>query len=189
MSATHTTFDAAKHGFRFVNSFSLGPFRLGLCGGMCFAALDRWYAGVKAPTRIVPPNRGTPLWRELVRRQLDSFHGLKVPFMAWSWQRKTDEALYSCTRWWELLLASNAIKAGHPAVLCLIRAKRGESPTRNHQVVATGIVKDDLGIVVKVYDPNRPFVANELWIGDDGRMRQLTGEPLRGFFVIGYQAE
>ena len=184
-----TAFTAESHGFRFRNSFSLGRLHFGLCGGMAFAALDRFYDGTPPPRTITPPRRGSPLFRELLRRQIDSFRGLKVPAKVLRWQRWSDLRLISHTLWNELPRITNALAAGHPVVLCLIRAERRESPTHNHQVLATGFVKDGLGTAIKVYDPNYPVVTNELWIGNDGRMRQLTGEKLRGFFVIEYERE
>ena len=185
----NTGFAAEKHGFRFPNRFRLGWLLYGLCGGMCFTALARWYDGVKIPRGITPPRRGSPLFRELLWRQINSFHGLKVPAKVLRWQRWSDLRLISHTVWNELPRITNALAAGHPVVLCLIRSAKGESVLHNHQVLATGFVKDGLGTAIKVYDPNYPVVTNELWIGDDGRMRQLTGEKLRGFFVIEYERE
>ena len=44
----------------------------GLCGGMCFAALDRYFTGREIPKITTPPKDGTPLFEEILRRQIDS---------------------------------------------------------------------------------------------------------------------
>ena len=52
---------------------AIGDAANGLCGGMAFAALDLWFAGLRPGADVLPPVEGTPVFRYLVRRQLDSF--------------------------------------------------------------------------------------------------------------------
>jgi hypothetical protein len=52
---SHTTFKPSKHGFHFKNSFK-GPIQ-GLCGGMVWAALDRYFGNVNKP---IPGNTEPP---------------------------------------------------------------------------------------------------------------------------------
>src|SRR5690242_2954322 len=86
-----TGFLPSEHGFAFGNSWPEGPavsvplgagaLRIGtlgignagrgLCGGMVFAALDYWHAGVAPPAER--PEPGTPLFRVIVRRLVDSW--------------------------------------------------------------------------------------------------------------------
>src|ERR1019366_10575293 len=84
-------FSAAVNGFAFANRWphvpplrfrvggpvplelAIGDAAKGLCGGMAFAAVDLWLAGVWPAADPLPPAEDTPAFRYLVRRQLDSF--------------------------------------------------------------------------------------------------------------------
>ena len=100
MSQVQTKFTPAANGFKFVNRFEfklpvkftlplagtidLNDVVLGLCGGMCFAALDQFYAGA-APIGVANPGDLDPKTLiYLCDRQLDS---LKIPtllkFIEW----------------------------------------------------------------------------------------------------------
>src|SRR5262245_60760101 len=83
----------SKSGFRFANRWPSGPARtwhLGLvhlgigdvgrgrCGGMAFAARDRFERGEDAPPDPVAPEAGSGLFTEVVDRQFDSFGRLLV---------------------------------------------------------------------------------------------------------------
>jgi len=50
----------------------VGNASAGLCGGMVFAALDYWYAGIVPPSAQPAPK--TPLYKFLVQRIIDSWH-------------------------------------------------------------------------------------------------------------------
>jgi len=51
---------------------NIGNAASGLCGGMVFAVLDFWHAGIQPPaTRPAP---GEPLYRYIVQRLVDSWH-------------------------------------------------------------------------------------------------------------------
>ncbi len=75
-----TRFDPTVHGFKFVNRFTVpvemlgfnfGSFS-GLCGGMAYAALDYYNAGITIPQQNYMPARGMPLYDYLLNRQLNS---------------------------------------------------------------------------------------------------------------------
>src|SRR5262249_58968229 len=54
-----------------IGSIGIGNAARGLCGGMVFAALDYWHAGVVPPGGR--PHPGTPLFRFVVRRLIASW--------------------------------------------------------------------------------------------------------------------
>ncbi len=217
-------FRPSVHGLPFPNAFPpgptlrLGPFdprtvgfgdaSAGLCGGMALTARDLCEAGIGAPAdQAVPPANGSPRFRALVRRQVQSLDWLRVPLryldlQAWRPDPPTGPALRlhrepprveAVLREWPRIRAE--IDAGHPSVVGLIRASGG-SPwllTRNHQVLAWGWEAAEGHITLRVYDPNHPGRDDvELRVEIDGmpgtpwrdriRMTQTTGEPLLGFF-------
>jgi len=94
MAHTKTNFASQINGFRFVNRFELqfpvkfplplvGEIDLnnvvyGLCGGMCFTALDYFYAGKEVPDFSKVDEIDRKLFVYLVDRQLDS---LSIPVL------------------------------------------------------------------------------------------------------------
>ena len=86
-AGARSPFLASSDGFAFHNSWpsqpavqldtpfgklDLGNAKGGLCGGMVFAAFDYWHAGQLPPAD--QPAAGTPLYKFLVRRIVDSWH-------------------------------------------------------------------------------------------------------------------
>src|SRR4029077_7110090 len=62
----------------------IGEVAEGLCGGMCYAAADRFLRGEAAPPERGAPEAASALFREIARRQLDSLHYLAlVPTRFW----------------------------------------------------------------------------------------------------------
>lgn len=198
-----TTFNAATHAWRFGNRFELAvPLarrgRLwrtsaiyGLCGGMVFAALDYFLAGLTLPYQDESPRSGSTLLRFLRLRQWDSFHGARVPARVISWMLHQDSAVAEqSAREYTRLKA--AVERGQPAPLCLVRVGAPGNPTHNHQVLALGYEEDlTTGqVALPLYDPNRPAEEPSItFYLRDGRCEELaqsSGEPLRGFFVIDY---
>jgi hypothetical protein len=180
------------HGLRFANRFPPGPTltfagldprRLGfgdasagLCGGMALTTRDLFEAGVAVPADPTPPENGSPRFRALVRRQVESLDWFRVPLRYLDLQAlrpdpptglaallgREPPRVDALLREWPRIRAE--IDAGHPAVVGLIRASGG-SPwmlTRNHQVLAWAyeIARDGGGggeaITIHVYDPNHP---------------------------------
>src|SRR5262245_13520390 len=103
-----TGFLPSKNGFHFANNFTLKPqafgfqvasWDMGLCGGMCFAALDRFFPNTTPPPDTTPPKDGTPLFEEIFDRMLDNLVtptgeviGPKVIYEKVSdWQLRPDE--------------------------------------------------------------------------------------------------
>lgn len=168
-------FRPSVHGFRFANRWPAGPaFELragylrigigevseGLCGGMCFAVADRYLANDPAPADPVAPGPGTPLFREIVRRQLVSFDrwGL-VPARFWltllrlaigRWTGSTQIAE------WRQICAD--IDAGRPAMVGLVRSGRINpfGLTTNHQVLSYAYEASASNGTLHIYDPNHP---------------------------------
>lgn len=208
MAAIRTAFDAGEHGFRFGNRFDLSlGFRLpligrrdllriayGLCGGMCFAALDYYYANVPIPRHADVPRPGTPLRSYLWKRQLASLSPPVVPLKVVAWMLRDDEAVARVTATQEFPKVRRRIVRMHPTVLLLIRNRGVADPGENHQAVALGYDLDvSRGKVsLYLYDPNCPGKEQQLTmnLGDPSRgiEPQLSdGEPLRGFFVLDYR--
>lgn len=189
-------FVPATGGLGFANSFSSAPFwrlRLGtlvrleigdvangLCGGMTFVAADLQRAGVPPPPDTTAPPDGSPLRAWIVRRQLDSFDGGRLPFRFYSlmsplrpgretgWARLLgrlgidlhSRAHVMITREWPAI--RHSLDAGRPVSLGLVRVVSANpvALTRNHQVLAWGYDLDGSSLTLRIYDPN--------WPGDDG---------------------
>lgn len=221
-------FRPSVHGLPFVNAFPsgptmrLGPFdprsvglgdaSTGLCGGMALTARDLWEAGIVAPAaQVGVPDNGSPRFRALVRRQVQSLDWLRVPLRYLDLQalrpdpptglarrlHREPPRVEALLREWPRIRAE--IDAGHPAVVGLIRVAGGSlwSLTQNHQVLAWGWEAAERRLSIRVYDPNHPGRDDvELRLVIDGppgipwrdriRLEQSTGEPLLGFFLQPY---
>ena len=208
MAQIRTPFDACEHGFRFANrfDFSLKP-RLpligrrdllrvayGLCGGMCFAALDYYHAHVPIPGDADVPLPGAPLRSYLWKRQLATLSPPVMPLRVVVWMLRDDAGVAHLTATQEFPKVRRRIVRMQPAVLLLISTGGVADPRENHQVVATGY---DLDVstgkaTLYLYDPNHPGEEQRLTmnLGNPDRPldpQQSSGEPLRGFFVLDYE--
>ena len=176
----------SRHGLPFANAFPpgptlrLGPFdprwlgfgdaSAGLCGGMALTARDLFEAGLTAPALGEPPDNGSPRFRALVRRQVQSLDWLRVPLRYFDLQAlrpdpptgmaaclgRQPPRVVAILHEWPRIRAE--IDAGHPSVVGLVRTS-GASPWRltgNHQVLAFAYEAADAGITIRVYDPNYP---------------------------------
>jgi hypothetical protein len=211
MAPQLTAFSAPEHGFRFINRFELSfpstiPLPIfgevdlkkivyGLCGGMCFGALDYFYAQRPVPSYYQPQELPFNYELYLWDRQIDSMLPLTIPAVI-EWMIRSDQDVAArCTRF-EVPKLRRSLDRGKPAVLALIRARHGERPTENHQVLATGYDFDDATKQLKIYlyEPNHPGLTPTLDLNlsrPSGGLQisQSTGEPLRGFFVVQYAAQ
>ncbi len=213
----------SRHGFRFANRWppgptvTLGPFDLrvlgigdasaGLCGGMVSAARDLFEAGIAPPPDTEPPANGSPRFRAIVRRQVESLDWLRVPLRHYDLQafrpdpptrlaralRREPPTVVAVRDEWPKI--RDDIDAGRPPVVGLVRTA-SISPwalTRNHQVLAYGYDEAADGFRIRVYDPNHPGrddVELRATVDAPGprsaaagiRLAQSTGEPLLGFF-------
>lgn len=204
-------FQPSVHGFHFANAWpsvaaftlGFGLVRLGLgdagrgfCGGMSQGVRDRFERGELPPPAAVAPAEGTPLFAEIARRQLDSFHWLiRVPLRFW-WAsvqgaRPRDEA--TVREAWPGIRSD--IDAGRLAMIGLVRTT-GLDPFRSglgHQVVGYRYEETADRVTIGVYDPNHPGaddVTLRMARAAHGSLAlsQSTGEPLVGLLHLPYVA-
>ncbi len=218
----------STHGFRFANRWpsgptvTFGPFdprvigigdaSTGLCGGMVTTARDLFEAGIAMPPDTDPPANGSPRFRAIVRRQVESLDWLRTPLRFFDLQafrpdpmtgifgflRREPPGVVAIRDEWPRI--RNEIGGGHAPILGLIRTS-SSSPrdlTRNHQVLAYAYDEDAGGFRIGIYDPNYPGRDDvELRVstsaGPGGApgvpaLSQSTGEPLLGFFRQAYGA-
>jgi hypothetical protein len=207
-----TGFDPRTHGFHFANHFvdkvvtvpGYGEVATdGRSGGMAFAALDYWFAGLPVPShrpedfpdRTVPED-GTRLADYLYKRLFDSFATWSARQFV-TWTLAADHPTFShrgVTAWTgdELRRLRRSIDAGRPVVLGLVAARDLEELARNRQVVAYGYDHDGAGPMrVYAYDGNHPDqeVVLEAEPGAPEVAASVPGGPWRGLFVQDYASE
>ncbi|HEV2371008.1 MAG TPA: hypothetical protein VGS19_02465 [Streptosporangiaceae bacterium] len=148
---------------------NIGNAASGLCGGMVFAALDYWYAGVAAPT--ARPADGQPLFHFLVQRLVDSWHApvgvsqyylcMNLPdgntgFEVAGLQLVRDLGLAWRTikEQWPQIAAD--LDRGTPTALGLVTTASANPADLglNHQVLAYRYESSPSQVTVHVYDPN-----------------------------------
>ncbi len=208
----HTVFKPSVHGFHFHNSFHmltlpfLGDKNIGLCGGMVWAALDRYYGHTRKPIppRTTQPPTGGNIFNELFGRQLDSMRlsvtGSEILNECLEWMARPNEGhiLHPLHSIGYLVQKDEwpAVKAlldkGYPASLCLITVRVG-NPAKNHQVLAIGYIwdKSKKAVKIEVYDPNFPDEIVTLSFNLGRKNSKLSakhskGKPFRGFFHWSY---
>jgi hypothetical protein len=175
----------------------------GLCGGMCFATLDFFYAGLPLPRgqhADDQPAPKTPLRSYIWKRQMRSIVSDSARFMAWlialnyipptgpfhggpAWllARSREE--------WKKLKAS--LDAGKPVPIGLVRDTKRVYD--NHQVLAIGYDEaDEAHGTIYLYEPNCPdrVSAIDIEFGEqllDGRETCDPAMRLRGFFCETYR--
>jgi hypothetical protein len=197
----------SRHGFAFANDWPPGPAvvfatplgRLGigdvgagLCGGMVFAALDYWHAGVLPPA--ARPARGEPLYRHVVRRLVHSWRLPVGVARYYRWMLRSDPAVVRRTvdRQWPRIAAD--LDRGVPVALGVVTAAsaRPGHLVRNHQVLAYGYDVSGDGVILRVYDPNRgprDDVSIRFRTDAGARARGFAHNldldaPVRGFFRV-----
>lgn len=217
------SFLASTHGFKFPNSFSitvplpppLPPISgaYGLCGGMSFAALDYFLSCIPIPSTTSVPATGTPLYRYLFSRLLDSLghptYGMVLKFLEWT--QRPDGSVPSPIPFSgavidgvhkltvpELHATVRSLSAGNKVPLGLVYVgPLGANIWENHQVLALGATRVSPAVTqIKIYDPNYPSddtisIRCELYArGTHVRcLQQRGGRPLkvvRGFFRMPY---
>ena len=161
---------------------------------------DLYAAGVPVPADREPPANGSPRFKSIVRRQVQSLAFLTVPIrfwlrMAFGGSFGGDRARATLDHEWPRARA--AIDAGRLVPIGLIRvsARDPRNLTRNHQVIAWGYAEDGRGVTLRIYDPNWPDrddVAVTIQLDNALRptgLSQTTGEPLLGWFILPYSAK
>jgi hypothetical protein len=212
-----TGFDPRAHGFHFANDFvdkvvtipGYGEVATdGRSGGMAFAALDYWFAGLPVPShrrddfpdRAVPED-GTRLADFIHKRLFDSFATWSArQFLTWTLAEDHPTWFYPgvarSTRE-ELPLVRRSIDAGRPVVLGLVGARSLDEVASNRQVVAFGYDDDGADpsggapIRLYVYDSHHPDQEVMLSFEPGGRSVQgsAPGGPWRGLFLQDYARE
>jgi hypothetical protein len=208
-------FRASANGFRFANRWPHVPplrFRVGgpvplelavgdaangLCGGMAFASLDLWFAGVPAPPDTDPPVEGSAAFRYIVRRQLDSFELGVAParfyLLGAPWRSAASRSAEVLRR--ELPRIRRDLAVGRPVALGLVHAVSANPAAliQDHQVVVHGIEAgpEPGSLALRIYDPNLPgddSVRLTVGRGSSGDMALIYsgGPPVVAFFRQGY---
>ncbi len=214
-----TGFVPSAHGFAFANSWPDGPavsIRLGvgtrgvgtlgignagrgLCGGMVFAALDYWHAG--APPPADRPAAGTPLFRFVVRRLVDSWRVPAGVVRYYRWMllpdgdrpRRAGVRRRTTGRHWPAIKAM--LDAGVPAALGVVTVASANPLLLggNHQVLAYGYEIAGPLVTLHLYDPNvGPDDAVVIRWDSDAESASFEHNlglrlPVRGFFVTRYR--
>jgi len=177
-----------------IGSVGIGNIGRGLCGGMVFAALDYWQAGLTPPASR--PEPGTPLFRFVVRRLVSSWRIPVGVARYYRWMRLPDSDLARRTvgRQWAAVRAS--IDGGIPAALGVVTVASADPLLlgANHQVLAYGYSTTGTEVTLRVYDPNSGpddaiYIRFDLG-GLAGQARfshnLALDRPVRGFFVTKY---
>ncbi|GIH12368.1 hypothetical protein [Rugosimonospora africana] len=204
-----TAFRAGKNGFHFPNNFVNHIVTLhvplhgavdvttgGRCGGMAYAALDYFHAGLPVPTHEtgdfadgVPPD-GSVLAGYIYHRLIDSFlTGSATKFIAWTLRPDHDilrlPGVHTRTSQ-ELVRIRRSIDRGDPVVLGLLRSTLLTDLGDNHQVVCYGYDGDELHI----YDNRCPDVEGTVTRRPDGSWSLEAGDVQdrwRGLFAQDYR--
>jgi hypothetical protein len=221
--ANAESFLPSRHGFAFTNAFppqpamtvttplgklAIGNAAGGLCGGMVFAVLDYWHAGVLPPADR--PTHGEPLFRFLVRRLLHSWH-LPVGvarYYRWMMLPDGDRDLHAFGRrlltrrgvtrrttlaQWRAIAAELDRGIPVPLGVVTIASRKPTGLPHNHQVLAFGYEVSGGLVTIGVYDPNQgprdDIVIRFAEAGPDPAVFThnlgIDG-PVRGFFRTGY---
>jgi len=193
------SFPINQYGFSFPNRFKLNgknrifkvPVYYGLCGGMCFTALDAFHSQVNLPRITHPEHIPKTLYSYLLTRQLNST-SLRSLLKLVYWIFRDDRYLQAQTTNSEVPLLINHITKGHPIPIVVVRSKNFQNPTNNHQVLVLGFQQELNKLKLKTYDPNYPDCYTEIFLekspdSDQIQIIHSTGETDRGFFVNHYK--
>jgi hypothetical protein len=199
-------FNPDEHGFHFANLFNSIPVPrviqsltkkkeipfsiFGLCGGMCYTALDFYYTKTPIPPFSSVKEIPTSLWNYLFFRQMDSLY-FRDFYKYIKFTYSGDSILQRYVREISLVQIKEKMLSNQPIVLGLIRTHFLKSLTRNHQVIVTGIseVFANQSVLLTIYDPNYPLKSETISIQLSPELKIIhsTGEIDRGFFVMNYQ--
>jgi hypothetical protein len=223
-TGARSPFLASHDGFAFHNSWpsqpavvfktpfgkvDIGNAKGGLCGGMVFAALDYWHAGRLPSTE--QPAAGTPLYKFLVRRIVDSWHVPAGVAQYYQWMGLPDGdndytafgkriVVEQGVAWRTIRLQWPQIKKdldrGVPCGLGLVTvaSRKPKNLGFNHQVLAYGYDATPDRVTVRVYDPNSGQDDGAAISFDPRAPTKPTvfehninmGHPVRGFFRVAY---
>jgi hypothetical protein len=192
-----------------LGALGVGNAAAGLCGGMIFAALDYWHAGLVPPA--LRPAPGTTCYRYIVRRLIDSWHVPAGVARYYLWMNLPDgdrQANFrgrgrvriagvsrrTIKRHWPRVRAS--IGRGQPAALGVVTtaSTRLDLLGRNHQVLGYDYEVTGSVVTLHVYDPNSGPADDVRIVFDTARPAEATTfehniairGPVRGFFLTPY---
>ena len=195
----------SSHGLHFANRYAPGPtVRLGvldprlvgvgdakdgLCGGMSWFVRERFEAGLPIPGDAAAPDNGSPLFRAIVRRQVQSLDWLRGPLRFWLAAGMSPERLRRQTLEVEWPRIRASIDGGRIAMVGLVR-HRGWNPfalSSDHTVLA--FAYETAGpsgpTTIRLYDPNWPDRDDVTLTLMTSGFLQSTGEPLYGLISLG----
>lgn len=166
----------------------LGDAKNGLCGGMSGFVRAQFESGQPIPADLTNPANGSPLFKAIVRRQLQSLGWMRIPLRFWRAASMDPAGLTRRTveKEWPRIRAE--IDGGKLVMIGLIR-HHGSNPMelgRDHQVLAFGYETDGPNgpTTIRVYDPNWPDRDDiSLQLSSAG-FRQSTGEGLLGVICL-----
>jgi hypothetical protein len=214
----------SRHAFAFTNSWppapaleiptplgtlGIGNAARGLCGGMVFAALDYWYAGIVPPAAAPAP--GSPLFRYVVRRLVESWRIPRGVARYYQWMTLPDGDLPVLLHGHRVLTQRGVSRRTTGAEWPRVRASldRGipvplglvtvASPNplllgHNHQALAFGYAVSGRQVILRVYDPNAGQQDDVgIWFDTSSGSKSVTfrhnlslDRPVRGFFQAAY---
>ncbi|MDO8689558.1 MAG: hypothetical protein Q7R39_06040 [Dehalococcoidia bacterium] len=209
-----TSFKPSQNGFHFPNLFvnhlldvpGLGAITTrGRCGGMAYASLDYYFAGIPIPPYLpsdfpggqVPPD-GNPLADYIYARLLNSFTDGGFQFVQWTLLPDNDTPLFRgvtrLTRG-EISKLRTRIDAGRPAPIGLVVAASLAELGNDHQVVAYGYDYDATSqkTTIYLYDNNYPDRDDAVLVADPAKphLDELVGSDVvaswRGMFIQNYR--
>jgi len=208
MATNLTDFTAQTHGFAFENAFpfsfpieyelpyagtvALSRVVPGLCGGMCYTALDYYISRQALPEARSAVELSDRFVTYLSERHLDSLSLANVlKIIEWTMMDPGDNAALSSRL--EIPRLRRWLRRGYPAPAVLIRRSGAGSPLENTIVLALGLQMAPGGrrADIPIYDPNHPGETPLLTMQRQrgaGRIvfTQSSGEPVYGFFLLPY---
>lgn len=175
-----------------VGKIPVGDASRGLCGGMVLAAADYWAAGRLPPSTSTAPAATDPLWRYLVRRQVDS---LRLPQGVLRYVALMHPALpraFLDRRLRQTAWPAVKTELDHgrlcPLGLVMVRSIRPWRAVEHHQVLAWDYRMAGVEARIAVYDPNRPGDDEVVvvWQGPSGvrLVSKEMSEPIVTFFPV-----
>ena len=194
----------SSHGLHFANRYAPGPtVRLGmldprlvgvgdakdgLCGGMSWFVRERFEAGQPIPPDTTAPDNGSPLFRTIVRRQVQSLDWLRGPLRFWLAAGMSPDRLRRRTLDGEWPRIRASIDGGRIAMVGLVR-HRGWNPfalSSDHTVLAFGYETAGPSgpTTIRLYDPNWPDRDDVTLTLMGAGFLQSTGEPLFGLIRL-----
>ncbi|MEU4245531.1 hypothetical protein [Actinoplanes sp. NPDC026619] len=205
------SFLPSRDGFTFVNTWPrqpaltlrtpFGPVGIGnaaggLCGGMVFAALDYWHAGVELPAER--PGADHPLYKFFVRRLIQSWRMPIGILRYYRWMILPDSGATARTLEVQWARIAEDLDRSMPVPLGVVTvaSKDPRQLALNHQVLAVGYRQDGSRITIQVYDPNRgprddTFIAFDAGAPDRATSFEhnvgIGDRRIRGFFRAGYR--